>query len=326
MVAAFVRGCAWPKGAGVTYPRADPADCFRLPIDTWATAQLPAGVRLEFVSDAEAIEIAYHTSTESLSYGGSGSGRTFSLWQGGKKVAESPAVLGQASVVLAMASNEPDERSIVYLPSDMRPVIELITPLGGVMEPAPPEAGWLVYGDSIAEGWSASEAALAWPAVAGRTNRLDVTNLGYAGSARGEIATAEQIASLPAPAVISISHGTNCWRRTPHSVDMMRATTSAFLEIVRQGHPHVPVVMVSPIVRPDAEDTPNRLGASLLALRGAMEEAADARIRAGDDRLTLVPGRELVRRTLLVDGIHPGDEGHAVLADAIGAAVMEVLI
>jgi lysophospholipase L1-like esterase len=325
MVAAFVRGCAWPQGAGVAYPRADPADCFRLPIDTWATAQLPVGVRLEFVSDAEAIEIAYHTSTESLSYGGSGSGRTFSLWQGGKKVAESPAVLGHASVVLPVAGNERDERSVVYLPSDIRPVVESITPLGGVMEPAPSQPGWLVYGDSIAEGWSASEAALAWPAVAGRTNQLDVINLGYSGSARGEIATAEQIASLPPPAVISISHGTNCWSRTPHSVDMMRATTSAFLEIVRQGHPHVPIVMVSPIVRPDAEDAPNRLGASLIALRGVMEEAADARIGAGDDGLTLVPGRPLVGEKMLVDGVHPGDEGHEVLATAIGAAVKEVL-
>jgi lysophospholipase L1-like esterase len=325
MVAAFLRGCAWPEGAGVAYPRADPADCFRLPIDTWATAQLPVGVRLEFVSDSEAIEITYRTSPESLGYGGSGAGRTFSLWQGGKKVAESPAVVGHASAVLAVAGNERHERSIVYLPSDMRPVVESIKPLGGVMEPAPPEPGWLVYGDSIAEGWSASEAALAWPAVAGRTNQLDVTNLGYSGSARGEIATAEQVARLPAPAVISISHGTNCWSRTPHSIDMMRATTSAFLEIVRQGHPHVPIVMVSPIVRPDAEYTPNRLGASLMALRGAMEEAADARIRAGDEKLTLVPGRPLVGERLLVDGVHPGDEGHEVLATAIGAAVKEVL-
>ncbi len=326
MVAAFVRGCAWPKGAGVAYPRADPADYFRLPIDTWATAQLPVGVRLEFVSDADAVEIAYHTGADSLGYGGSGAGRTFSLWQDGKKVAESPAALGQGSVILAMAGSDGAERSILYLPSDMRPVVESITPLGGGIEPAPLEPAWLVYGDSIAEGWSASEAALAWPAVAGRTNRLDVINVGYAGSARGEIVTAEQIAGLPAPTVISISHGTNCWGRTPHSIDMMRATTSAFLEIVRQGHPHVPIVMVSPIVRPDAEDTPNRLGATLVALRAAMEEAADARIRAGDERLTLLPGRALVGENLLVDGVHPGDDGHKALAKAIGAAAIEVLL
>jgi lysophospholipase L1-like esterase len=54
-------------------------------------------------------------------------------------------------------------------------------------------------------------------------------------------------------------------------------------------------------------------------------KAADARIRAGDDRLTVVPGGTLVAANLLVDGVHPGDEGHRVLATAIGAAVKEVL-
>jgi hypothetical protein len=68
MVEAFLRGCAWPTGAGVAYPRADPADWRRLPIDTWATAQMPVGVRLEFVSDANSVEISYRTSA-----GGEGS-------------------------------------------------------------------------------------------------------------------------------------------------------------------------------------------------------------------------------------------------------------
>lgn len=56
-----------------------------------------------------------------------------------------------------------------------------------------------------------------------------------------------------------------------------------------------------------------------------MEEAAHARIGSGDDRLTLVPGRSLVAANLLVDGLHPGEEGHDVLAKAIGTAVKEVL-
>ena len=325
MVAGFLRGCAWRGGAGVAYPRADPADFSRLPIDTWGTAQLPVGVRLEFVADAEAVEIRYRTSTDSLGYEGSGAGRTFSLWhagkQGWKKMAEADAVPGGGTAVLALAGTGPGERSIVYLPSDMRPVVESIAPIGGGIEPAPRQPRWLAYGDSIAEGWAASETALAWPAVAGRTYWLDVVNLGYAGSARGEIASAEQIAALPTPAVISISHGTNCWTRTPHSVEMIRAATAAFLDIVRQNHPRVPIVMVSPIVRPDAEDTANRLGATLAGLRAAMEQVADARIGAGDGQLTLVPGLPLLSEELLVDGVHPGDKGHEVLAASVGAIV-----
>jgi hypothetical protein len=77
---------------------------------------------------------------------------------------------------------------------------------------------------------------------------------------------------------------------------------------------------VSPVVRPDAEATPNRLGATLADLRAAIEDVASAR---GD--VTLVPGRPLIDAALLPDGIHPGDEGHRVLAAAIGSAVQGVL-
>ena len=177
----------------------------------------------------------------------------------------------------------------------------------------------MVYGDSIAEGWVASKPSGAWPAVAGRALGLDVVNCGYAGAARGEIASAEQLARVAAD-VISVSHGTNCWTRTPHSAAMVRAGMAAFLTVLRQGHPTTPIVVVSPVLRPDAEATANRLGATLADLRAAIEEVATAR---GD--VTLVPGLPLLDASLLADGIHPGDAGHDVLAAAIGAVVRDAL-
>ncbi len=140
-------------------------------------------------------------------------------------------------------------------------------------------------------------------------------------SARGEIPCAEAIAGLEVD-VISISHGTNCRTRTPHSAGMMLETTRAFLDIVRQGHPDRPMVVASPVLRPDAETTPNRLGATLVDLRAAMEEAVRARIEAGDATIVLIPGVEVITAAQLPDGIHPGDEGQARLADVIGAAVV----
>ena len=91
-------------------------------------------------------------------------------------------------------------------------------------------------------------------------------NLGYAGSARGELPSAQQIAALDAD-VISISHGTNCWSRIPFSTALFAAQTRAFLAFVRAGHPDMPIVVTSPILRPDAETTPNALGATLVDLR-----------------------------------------------------------
>jgi len=102
---------------------------------------------------------------------------------------------------------------------------------------------------------------------------------------------------------------------------MMLETTRAFLDIVRQGHPDTPIVVASPVLRPDAETTPNRLGATLAHLRAAMEEAVHDRVDAGDDNIVLVPGAEVLDATLLADGIHPGDSGHRRLAEVLGAAV-----
>jgi lysophospholipase L1-like esterase len=202
----------------------------------------------------------------------------------------------------------------------MRPRVFALRIRGGELQPAPRGPRWLAYGDSIAEGWIASGPSGAWPAIAARRTGLDVVNLGYAGSARGELPTAQQIAALDAD-VISVSHGTNCWSRIPFSAAMFREQTRAFLGLVRSGHPDTPIVVTSPILRPDAENTPNALGATLVDLRVAMEELIREMIAAGDPHLTLVEGGGLIGPDDLPDGIHPGDHGHEVLADVFGGAV-----
>ncbi|MGH3579506.1 MAG: GDSL-type esterase/lipase family protein [Mycobacterium sp.] len=273
------------------------------------------------IGDAESVEIAYTTHNDDMGYRGAGAGKTFALWRGGRRIDEVAAVVGRGRAKLSTGRGfTPEERAIVYLPEGMRPTVERVETRGGSVVPAPAQPLWLAYGDSIAEGWISSGPSRAWPAIAGRDHGLDLHNFGYAGAARGEIASAEQLSALPAD-VISITHGTNCWTRTPHDSVTMRATTAAFLSLLRQGHPETRVVVVSPVVRPDAESTPNRLGATLADLRRAMEDAVEAKVSAGDSNLTLVRGAELLSPELLADGIHPGDDGHVALAAALGPIV-----
>lgn len=54
-----------------------------------------------------------------------------------------------------------------------------------------------------------------------------------------------------------------------------------------------------------------------------MEAAVRDRIAdgSGDQRLTLLPGRDLLGPGQLADGVHPNDEGHAVLAAAVAGAL-----
>ncbi|HKA16502.1 MAG TPA: GDSL-type esterase/lipase family protein [Myxococcota bacterium] len=315
----YLRGCAWPAADWAVYPRCDPGPAgARLPADTRAQAALPVGVRLEFTGDAEAVQLDYCTATAELGPRGAGAGTTFALYRGSKLVAEAPALLGRGTVRLAAGAGP--SRGIVYLPEGMRPVVRAIRAIGGEIAPATPQRRWLCYGDSIAEGWCAAGPAGAWPARAGRDCELDVVNLGYAGGARGELASAEEIAKLPAD-VISISHGTNCWTRTPHDAPLFRAGLASFLAIVRQQHPALPIVAVSPVLRPDAESTCNRLGTTLADLRFVFEDVVRERTRGGDARITLVPGLPLLPAERFADGVHPDDEGHARLAAALGPLI-----
>lgn len=315
----FLHGVAWAGTGPAAYPRADPADALRLPGDTWGVAQLPVGVRLEFTGDAQAVEIDYSCATAELGYRGAGGGVAFALWRGDDKLAEAPAQVGDATAILPLDGG--GSTYVVHLPEAMLPTVRAVRAVGGEVAPVPAGPRWVAYGDSITEGWIASEPGMAWPAIAARRHGLDVVNLGYAGAARGEIPSAEQIAGLPAD-VLSVFYGTNCWTRTPTSVDMLTAGLRAFLEIVRVGHPTTPIVVISQLVRPDAEATPNRLGATMADLRSAIERTVTD---LADPRLRLVAGGDLVRPDQLPDGIHPGDDAQWVLADAVGGAVVESL-
>ncbi|NUP53086.1 MAG: GDSL family lipase [Catenulispora sp.] len=317
----YLAGCAWPPGQGAAYPRADPKDFSRLPIDTWGTATIPVGVRLEFTGEARAVQIAYRTRTADLGYRGDGAGTFFAAYQGENFITHADAMFGEGMAMLDLTAADPALPITVYLPEGMKPEIVSLRATQGELHPAPRQPRWICYGDSIAEGWTASEPALSWPAITGRRHHLDVVNLGYAGAARGEIASAEQIAALPTPAVISVNHGTNCWTRIPHSATMMMAGMDAFLRVLREGHPEVPIVVCSPVLRPDAEQTPNKLGATLEDLREAIEDVVHSRRDRGDRNLHLLPGAPVLKPTHLPDGIHPDDTGHRTMAEAFGTPI-----
>jgi lysophospholipase L1-like esterase len=273
-------------------------------------------VRLELVGDAQAVDIHYRTATGDLGYRGAAAGSTFTVFRGGQKVAEEEAVLGEGLLRLFIPG-EPFRPAIIYLPEGMLPTIESITPLGGAIEPASMQPRWLVYGDAVAQGWLASSPSMAWPSVVARKLGLDVCNLAYAGSAHGEIPSAALLADTPAEG-ITIAYGVNCWNRIPHSAGLMAETIRAFLGVVRSGHPDTPVVVLSPLLRPDAESVPNRLGATMADLRVAMEEAVRECMAAGDNNLFLVEGGTVVGAGDLADGVYPADEGHKRIAAAVG--------
>ena len=269
---------------------------------------------------ATAIELSYTATAAAGGLRGQSYGTAFAAYpaypaRGDRPSAEVPARPGAGTVRLPVGPGP----SIVYLPEGMAPTVTGLTGLGGAIAPGPPQRRWLAYGDSITEGWGASAPGRTWLATAARRLDLEAVNFGYAGSGRGELVVAEAMAGVPAD-VITIAFGTNCWGMIAFSEELLEATVRAFVATVRVGHPHTPIVAVSPIVRPDAETTPNRLGVTLARLRAAYEQAVLSLGKA-DAGITLVRGGELVSAGQLADGIHPDNAGHAALAAAVGCAV-----
>jgi lysophospholipase L1-like esterase len=294
----------------------------KLPADTVGAGRVPAGVRLAVTGTARGLRLRLEPG-EPTPVPAPTVGDELAIWVGDELVSRVQVTTGTVEVELP--DRAPDAVVEIYLPEGKAWRVAGATPLAGELAAAPRGPRWVAYGDSITQGWSVSAPGLAWPSVVARTLGLDLVNLGFAGSARGELPAAVAVAESQA-AVVTLAWGTNAWSSIPTDPAHIAETMRLFLTAVRQGLPDVPVIVVSPIVRPDAETTPNRFGAGLAQLRTAIEaEVLRFASQHGDARLVLLPGLDLVSADQLVDGVHPGDAGHAAFAKGVAAVMAEAL-
>jgi lysophospholipase L1-like esterase len=291
----------------------------KLPHDTWDTARIPAGVRLELISHADAAVLVLATG-ERHALAAPTMPNAVSVWCGDERLATVPVPESGGAVTVPLRPG--GATHVVYLPEVLGARVTAIVPLGGEIAPGPPAPRWLAYGDSITQGWSAPDAGATYPALTARRLGLDVWNLGFAGSARGETVVAQQLAELPAD-VVSIAFGTNNWSAIPTGPAHLAGLLGDFVAVVRSGHPEVPIVVLTPILRPDAEHTPNLVGATLVELRAALSAEAQ-RLATADPALRVLEGLPLITAAQLADGIHPDAAGHQAMADALAPVLVEV--
>ena len=114
---------------------------------------------------------------------------------------------------------------------------------------------WLHHGSSISQGSTADSPSMTWPAVAARLGGVDLVNLGFSGSALLDPFTARTMRDTPADRV-SVKSGINLV-----NLDLMRLrafgpAVHGFLDTIRDGHPDVPLLVVSPLLCPMHEETP----------------------------------------------------------------------
>ncbi|GAA2992064.1 GDSL-type esterase/lipase family protein [Streptomyces fulvorobeus] len=207
---------------------------------------------------------------------------------------------------------------------------------------------WLHHGSSISHGSNAASPTTTWPALAALRGGVELINLGLSSSALLDPFTARALRDTPAD-LISVKIGINLV-----NTDLMRLrafvpAVHGFLDTIREGHPAVPLLVVSPILCPIHEDTPgpsapdfSEVGAGRLSFVAAGDPAERAagkltlnvireelarlveRRAADDPHLHYLDGRELYgaadfEELPLPDQLHPDAATHRRIGERFAA-------
>ncbi|KAA1380600.1 GDSL-type esterase/lipase family protein [Aeromicrobium fastidiosum] len=190
---------------------------------------------------------------------------------------------------------------------------------------------WVHYGSSISHGSDIASPRDIWPVTASEQLGMDAINLGLAGNALLDPFVATTISALPAD-VITLKIGINVVNWDAFTARTLAPALHGFLDLVRAGHPATPLALITPIWCGMHEHSPGPIDIdletgqffvpshgvadrlTLSEVRRVIQDVAELR---GDPTLHVVDGLSLLGEDdahLLPDGLHPGEEGSAVIA------------
>lgn len=175
---------------------------------------------------------------------------------------------------------------------------------------------WLAHGSSITHCGHAAGPTETWPALVANEFDLNHTNLGYGGQCHIDQMVARIIKDRPAD-VISICLGINVIGAGSLSPRTFREAAIGFIKTIRDGKPHRPIALMSPIFAEPYETKPNAVGMTLPMMRDALQQVVDILTRHGDQNLIYINGLDIfgpADADHLSDGVHPTHEGYHLLA------------
>jgi hypothetical protein len=296
----------------------------RLPKE--ATARLPEGVRVQARFPAGG-RLRLRTGTSRLHL--RVQGVTDSPWAGIDIYAEgrfwrSARLTPDGETAVCFEEADAAEREFtLYLPhrQEVRILAVGVDPGArfGVPGPFSRRAPLVVYGSSIAQGIGASRPGMGYASILARRLNLDLVNLGFGGAGKAEPEVVSLVSSLPACAHL-FDLGKSYGMQAPDPY-------GAMIDTVRSSHPDVPMVCVTPI-----HATLEGFSASYRELsrhaRDVMRRAVSERLPK-DGELLLVEGPDLLGPAdadgFSADGVHPGDPGHALIAERLGSRLRNLL-
>ena len=171
------------------------------------------------------------------------------------------------------------------------------------------------YGSSITQGGCCTRADNSYQTIISKWNNIDYINLGFSGSALGEVSMANYISSIKA-SVFVYDYDANA-----PSAKYLEETHERFFEIYREKNPNTPVICIS---RPDYNDD-KRLMERRKVVRNTYLHAK----AKGDQNVYFINGKTLFgkedRDICTVDGTHPNDLGFYRMAKRINKTLKNIL-
>jgi hypothetical protein len=193
----------------------------------------------------------------------------------------------------------PDREKDVEIWLPLREITELVALRADAPLVATSGSGrrvWLHHGSSISHGSAADSPSTTWPALAANRAGVELINLGLGGNALLDPFTARAMRATAAD-LLSVKIGINL---VNHDLMRLRAFGPAvhgFLDIIREGHPSTPLLVISPILCPFLEDTPGPITPHFEGGRLTFRSTATPK-DAKDGRLTLTVIRDELARII----------------------------
>jgi hypothetical protein len=181
--------------------------------------------------------------------------------------------------------------------------------LDGEPEAVPEGPRWIAYGSSITQCRLAAGPSETWPALVATELGWSLRCLGFAGECHLDPVVARYIRDTEAD-VISLCVGVNIHGAASFSARSLGPALEGFVRTIRDGHPDTPILLTTPLHAPEREQQPNALGLTLADVRAEVANAAHG--------LPVVDGPSILGPAdagLLADGLHPDADGYRVIAD-----------
>lgn len=313
--------------------------------DLFAAAELcPTGVAITCSTESRTVTLALavrgflspDVETAATSIVARQNGETTVIPLPGRGTTEAPAdgamprdAPAPTSVVIGLTGSGPLE---ILLPHATHVEIVSLTadaPLSPVPSPAS-RPRWTHYGSSISHGANAVDPSRTWPLQAAHALGWNLRNFAFSGNAQLDPFMARLIRDQQAD-IITLKIGINLVNADSMRERTFRPALHGFLDLIREGQPHTPMLVISAIACPIHERTPGPIIATgaaavrtarrdvesdagaltLQRTREIIEDVVSSRAE-NDAALGYYDGRELFDARdahLLYDRLHPDQEG-----------------